>query len=253
MNARHPVTRRRPAAVARLLVALLLAAGLGALTVAPAQAAAYRFWGFFTESGTSWTFAQKGPDQTVPADGTVDGWRFAVADETSSRFPRATPTFDELCSTTPKQDGLKRVGLVVDFGRAADSESASTPPEPTARCASVPTQASSTDVLKSVGELRIEGGLVCAVSGYPASGCGGEVKEVSSAAAAADTPVQLTLPGAATSSAPATAAGQAVADGAAAGTSAGTVVAYVVAALAIVAVLVVVLLRSRARARRGEH
>src|SRR5690242_13169147 len=61
----------------RVLLATVVAACRSVLTLAPAQAAAYRYWGFYQLTGTTWAFAQKGPDQTVPKDGAVDGWRFA--------------------------------------------------------------------------------------------------------------------------------------------------------------------------------
>ena len=46
-------------------------------------------------------------------------------------------------------------------------------------------------MLAAVAGVRAEKGLVCAVDSRPATGCGGEVKEVSPEAKAADTPVQL--------------------------------------------------------------
>jgi len=234
----------------RVVLALLFAACLGALTVAPAQAAAYRFWGFYQLENGSWVFAQKGPDQTTPAEGSVEGWRFAVADESSTRFPRATLTFEQVCGSTPAEAGKKRVAVVVDFGRAADSEEATTPPEPKAVCAVVPTAGTSTDVLRAAGELRVEKGLICSVAGYPATGCGGEVKQVSAEAKAADTPVTIAAPGA-TSSAATTAAEPAPANAATeptSGTSGGTTAAYVVAGLVLLALIAYLVYRSRTRA-----
>jgi hypothetical protein len=240
----------------RLVLAVLLAGAFAALTLAPAQAAAYRYWGFYQLTDGKWAFAQKGPDQTVPADGSVEGWRFAVGDAQSTRLPRAVLTFDELCGSTPAAAGQKRVGLVVDFGRAADAaDGSATPPEPTARCATVPTDGTSTDVLAKAGELRIEKGLVCAVAGYPATDCGGEVKQVSAQAKAADTPVTIAAPSAATttpaSTSPATAAASpdtAAPATQAASSSAGTVTAYVVVAIALLALIAYLVVRSRRRA-----
>ena len=233
----------------RVVLSLLLAGVFAALTIAPAQAAAYRYWGFYQLSDGAWAFAQKGSDQTVPADGAVEGWRFAVGDEQSTRFPRAVLTFDQLCGATPSAAGQKRVGLVVDYGRPADSADGATPPAPTAHCASVPTAATSTDVLATAGALRTEKGLVCAVAGYPATGCGGEVKEVSAEAQAADTPITIAAPADATKT-PAAAATPISAQPAAqnTATSAGTVTAYVVAALAVLALIAYLVLRSRRRA-----
>jgi hypothetical protein len=242
-----PVAHRRSLRVA--LVALL-AAAFGLLTIAPAQAASYRFWGFYQLSNGAWAFAQKGPEQTVPKDGAVDGWRFAVSD--GSRQPRAVLTFEQICGTTPAASGKKRVGLVVDYGRPADADQGGTPPAPTAKCAVVGTDATSLDVLRAAGELRVEKGLVCGVNGYPATGCGGEVKSVSKEAAAPDTPVSIAAPaatptasavaGPAQSQQPAQAAGNA--------TSAGTWAAYIVVALLVVALIAYFFVRSRAGARQ---
>ncbi|WP_374969451.1 SCO2322 family protein [Terrabacter sp. BE26] len=236
----------------RMLLAAVVAACLSALTLAPAQAAAYRYWGFYQLTGTSWAFAQKGPDQTVPKDGAVDGWRFAVADETSTRYPRAVLTFDQLCGSTPAQSGKKRVGLVLDFGRPADAADGATPPQPRALCTVVDTGASSAAVLAVAGGVRTEKGLVCAVAGYPTSDCGGAVKEVSAAAKAKDEPVTIAAPSA-TPSASATASGAGASDVASSAstatssTSGGSVAAYVVAGLLLLALIGYLLVRSRAR------
>jgi hypothetical protein len=227
------------------VLSLLLAGAFAVLTIAPAQAAAYRYWGFYELSNGAWVFAQKGPDQTVPADGSVEGWRFAVGDEQSTRLPRAVLTFDQLCGATPAAAGQKRVGLVVDFGRPADSADTTTPPAPTALCASVPTDATSTDVLAKAGALRTEKGLVCAVAGYPATDCGGEVKEVSAAAKAADTPVTIAAPADATKTPAAATPISAQPTSQATSSSAGTVAAYVVAALAVLALVGYLVARSR--------
>ncbi len=248
----------------RGLLATLVALALAVLTIAPAQAAAYRYWGFYQLTDGAWAYAQKGPDQTTPKDGTVEGWRYAIGDETSSRLPRAVLTFDELCATTPAEDGKKRVGLVVDYGRTADSADDATPPEPAATCAVVSTDGTSSDVLATAGQLRVEGGLVCAVAGYPATDCGGEVKEVSREAAAPDTAVQIAAPGAAATPTTSEASPSATAsDGAtpsatesvpavatpattAADTTSGTSwAAYVIAALILLGLIAALVLRSR--------
>ncbi len=257
-----PARRRR----VRGLLATLVALALAVLTIAPAQAAAYRYWGFYQLTDGAWAYAQKGPDQTTPEDGTVEGWRYAIGDESSSRLPRAVLTFDELCASTPAQDGKKRVGLVIDYGRSADSAGSATPPAPTASCAVVATDGTSSDVLATAGQLRVEGGLVCAVAGYPAADCGGEVKEVSREAAAPDTAIQIAVPGAASTptttptptttteaSPSATATAPAVDDPAttAADTSSGTSwAAYVLAVLVLLALIAALVLRSR-RASTG--
>ena len=238
------IVRRAPI---RVLLAAVVAACLSVLTLAPAQAAAYRYWGFYQLTGTTWAFAQKGPDQTVPKDGSVEGWRFAVADETSTRYPRAVLNFDQLCGSTPAQSGKKRVGLVLDFGRPADAADGATPPQPRAVCAVVDTSASSAAVLAVAGGVRTEKGLVCAVAGYPTSDCGGAVKEVSAAAKAKDEPVTIAAPSATPSATPAGASDVASSATSGTSTSGGTVAAYVVVGLLLLALVAYLLVRSRAR------
>jgi hypothetical protein len=248
-----PVSCARRAPL-RVVFAALVAACLCALTTAPAHAAAYRFWGFYQLTDGAWTFAQKGSDQTVPADGSVDGWRFAVADEASTRFPRAVLTFDQICGSTAAQDGKKRVGLVVDFGRSADSADGATPPEPKAVCAVVDKDATSTTVLAAAGEVRAEKGLVCGVAGYPASDCGGAVKTVSAEAKAPDEPITIAAPGATPTTSAATptaAATDTNVPGTPVTADSGTnVAAYVIAAIALLALVGYLLARSRTRARQ---
>lgn len=244
-----PRARRAPL---RVVLAALVAACLSALTVAPAHAAAYRFWGFYQLTDGAWTFAQKGSDQTVPADGSVDGWRFAVADEASTRFPRGVLTFEQICGSTPAQDGKKRVGVVVDFGRSADSADGATPPEPKAVCAVVDKDATSTAVLATAGEVRAEKGLVCGVAGYPTTDCGGAVKQVSAEAKAPDQQVTIAAPAVTpTATSPSAAGTDTNVPGSQPTPESGTnVAAYVVAALALLALLGYLVARSRSRARQ---
>jgi hypothetical protein len=185
-------TTRPVVAVPSLVAAVLLALVAAVVApAAPASAAAYRYWGYFQLQDATWAFASKGPDQLTPADGAVEGWRFAVAGETDARLPRATATFADLCGDTAAQDGKKRVGVVIDYGRTADSEDGKEPPAPVGKCAVVDTKATGAEVLAAVASVRAEAGLVCGIDDQPATGCGGEVKEVSPEAKATDTPVPL--------------------------------------------------------------
>ena len=228
-NLSHP----RAAALAAV-VGLLLAV----LLPASAQAATFRYWGYFQSSGDSWQFATKGADQTKPADGSVEGWRFAVGTEGDTRMPRATATFEELCGDTEAEAGQKRVGIVIDYGRAADHEDGAEPPAPVGHCAQVDTAATGAEVLSDVAEVRSQDSLVCAVDQVPTKGCGGEVKNVSAAAKAADTPVELQTEQASASSP----------DGAKAedeGSRTGTWIGIGVAVLAVAALAVTALVRRR--------
>jgi hypothetical protein len=179
----------------RAAVILILSAAAGGMLAAQAQAAAYRYWGYFHLAKGTWAFAQTGPAQAVPAEGSVEGWRFAVADQSSVRTPRATPTFEALCAGTAAVQGTKRVGLVIDFGRPADSADGSAPPAARVACVKVPTTATGSDVLVAAGAtLRLSKSLTCAIDGWPAVGCGESVAVVPAAAARADTRITITAP-----------------------------------------------------------
>lgn len=197
-----PRLRRAPLAwvfVLALLSPALAAAPAGAATgetSAPetggADASGFRFWGYFHLADGEWAFAETGPDGFEPADGDVEGWRYASATAEDPRFPRATPTFEDICGATEAGDGEKRVGFVIDAGRAADGEGGATPPEPRAECAVVDEAANGADALAAVAEVRGDaGGLTCALDGYPESGCGDPVAAMSPEALQPDEQVEL--------------------------------------------------------------
>ncbi|HEX7535793.1 MAG TPA: SCO2322 family protein [Dermatophilaceae bacterium] len=186
-----------PSRMARAAVILILVTLAGGLAAAPAQAASYRYWGYFHLTKGAWAFAQTGPAQALPADGTVEGWRFAVADESSVRTPRALPTFKALCAGTAVKSGDKRVGLVIDYGRPADAVKGDTakPPAPQAVCVTAPVKATGSDVLVAGGAtLRLDKGITCGLDGWPAAGCGEPVAPVPAAAAAPDTKIVIAAP-----------------------------------------------------------
>lgn len=184
----HQTRRRSTLGVLALALAMLLG-----LAAAPgASAATYRFWGYYQLKGSTWAFATKGADQVKPADGSIEGWRYAVGDESSSRTPRGTVTFDQVCKDTKAADGKKRVAVVIDYGRTADADTG-TPAAPRAACAQVPSAATGAQVLAAVASVRSEKGLVCGVDSWPTAGCGGEVKSVSAAAKAADGKVNIAV------------------------------------------------------------
>src|SRR5690606_5275966 len=119
-----------------------------------------------------------GPSLVRPEDGSVQGFRFAVsADSQDASQPRRAPDFGKICADTPAKDGSKRVALVIDPGTAADAPDGETPPALRTACARVPKDASSAEALASVAKpLRYDtSAMLCAISGYPASGCGEQV------------------------------------------------------------------------------
>jgi hypothetical protein len=185
----------RHAAPLRAAVILFLVTLAGGIVAAPAQAASYRYWGYFHLTKGAWAFAQTGAAQAVPANGAVEGWRFAVADESSIRTPRATPTFAALCTGVAAKAGTKHVALVLDFGRPADSADGATPPAAKATCVTVPDKATGADILVAGGAtLRVSKSLDCAIDGWPATGCGEAVANVSAAAISPDTKITIAAP-----------------------------------------------------------
>lgn len=167
------MTDRRRSVCATALVAVALTL-VGLVVAAPAaDATSYRYWTYWLGGTGDWAFSSQGAARRPP-DGTVEGWRFAVSETAgSSQTPRVASSFDAICGGTTPVDGKKRVGLVLDFGVTADAPGGSTPPDgPVARCVVVPNTATGYDVLVSATTIRTEDGLVCALAGYPRTGCG---------------------------------------------------------------------------------
>ncbi|MFD8629516.1 SCO2322 family protein [Streptomyces hygroscopicus] len=148
---------------------------------APAQAAdGYRYWSFWQRGGDSggWTYSTQGPSSARPGDGDTIGFRFAVSEDSDDATrPRGTADFAAVCADTPAKDGTKRVAVVLDFGTAADAPDHRTPPAPRTECARVGEDASAGEALAAVAKpLRYNSAaLLCAIAGYPESGCGDKV------------------------------------------------------------------------------
>lgn len=186
-------SRTRGARVAAALVVAVLATISLLASAGSAEAANYRYWGYYSWTKGSWAFSTKGPAQTNPADGSVEGWRFAVSAATGSpRVPRADGNFAEICAGTKAATGKKRVAVVIDPGLPADAPAGDKPPAPRGACALVDPAASGAQVLAAVANDRVEKGLVCAVDGYPSKGCGDQVS--ANPPAGADAKVALALP-----------------------------------------------------------
>lgn len=163
---------RRRAAALLLLVPFLLG------SVGQAQAAGYRYWSFWERDGDQWTYATQGPSTTRPSDGEVQGFRFSVSEDSGDATkPRGTADFATICAKTPARDGGKRVALVIDFGTTTDAPSGGTPPAARTACAAVAPDATTADALASVAKpLRYDtNALLCAIAGYPRTGCGEQV------------------------------------------------------------------------------
>ncbi|MFJ4960945.1 SCO2322 family protein [Streptomyces sp. NPDC088729] len=160
------------------LSAALLACSAVLLGAGGAEAAGYRYWSFWEGEGSTWTYATQGPSLLRPDDGAVQGFRFAVSEDSADAArPRRAPDFAAVCAGTPAKDGTKRIAVVIDPGTAADAPDGERPPAPRTACARVAPDASSAQALASVAKpLRYDSSaMLCAISGYPASGCGEQV------------------------------------------------------------------------------
>lgn len=171
---------RRFASTVGAVLALVVAAScvLGFLSARRAEAdTAYRYWAFYIANGSTWNYSSRGPVAEHPVDGEVQGWRFAVQlDRTGELTPRATPDFDQLCGSTPAISGELRVGIVLDFGTAADAPTGEHPPaQVVSGCVHVDSGSSGADVLQAAvgaSNLRIgSSGLLCGIDGYPKTEC----------------------------------------------------------------------------------
>ncbi|MEU0689105.1 SCO2322 family protein [Streptomyces uncialis] len=161
-----------------MLLALLAAVTAVTAAAAPAQAAGYRYWSFWDLTDGTWTYANQGPSIARPGDGDVQGFRFAVSENAQDAAkPRGPHDFAAICGATDARDGTKRVALVVDFGTRADATGGENPPAPRTACARVAEDATSAEALASVAEpLRYDSNaLLCAIDGYPRTGCGEQV------------------------------------------------------------------------------
>ncbi|MEU5250474.1 SCO2322 family protein [Streptomyces longwoodensis] len=172
------MTRRATTLLLTGVLTGALTALLCALAAAPAGATGYRYWSFWERTGDGWAYATQGPATSRPADGSVQGFRFAVSEDSADASrPRGAASFAEVCAGTPAREGSKRVALVIDFGTAADAPEGETPPAARTACARVAGDASTAEALAAVAKpLRYDtNALLCAIADYPKRGCGEQV------------------------------------------------------------------------------
>lgn len=164
------------------LTAVTLAALATLVTnTAPAGASAeggFTFWGYYHLRNGTWEASQEGAGSITPREGVVEGFRYATTTETEfNRPPRVDTSFAEICGDAEAPDGRKRVALVIDYGTVEDAANGGKPPPAEGHCAVVPEGFSTQQALESVASLRIED-FICAINGYPETGCGEQVSNV---------------------------------------------------------------------------
>ena len=162
-------------AVLSTLVVLLGTASAPAV----AESSGYRYWSFWTQSDQDeWRYASQGPTALRPSDGKVVGFRFTVSESaqgaSDGNKPRGQADFTKICSDTEPEPDRKRVAVVIDPGTENDAPADETPPRPKTVCAQLEKDGSAADALaQTAPPLRYDSsGLLCAIAGYPNSGCG---------------------------------------------------------------------------------
>jgi hypothetical protein len=161
----------------RALAAFIGIAMVAMTSIAPAAQAetAYRYWTYWQGNAGSWQFATQGSATSNPADGAVEGWRFAISGATGGieAQPSLNPltAFTDLCGSTPPIGGKKRIALIVDPGYASEAPEGEEPISAVSTCVVANADASGYDILRSQLPVRVEGGLVCGIGGYPAVEC----------------------------------------------------------------------------------
>ncbi|WP_374492503.1 SCO2322 family protein [Streptomyces sp. ICN903] len=162
------------------VLAGVFTAVLSAVGAAPAHAAGYRYWSFWERNSGQWTYATQGPGTLRPEDGDVLGFRFAVSEDSAEADkPRGAGDFEEICGGTEAGEGSKRIALSVDFGTRADAPGGEKPPRGRTECAHVPEDGTAAEALAAVLKpLRYNSdSLLCAIAGYPRTGCGEQVSD----------------------------------------------------------------------------
>lgn len=137
----------------------------------PARAAGVAFWGYWQAKDGTWSFATTGPAQAHPADGAVEGWRFARSSGSTGTPPRIRPDFAAICGAAGDGSGHARAGhklvaVVIDYGEQADAPRGQQPPPTRRYCADVAKKASGTDVLAAVRPRADKSGLICAIDEF---------------------------------------------------------------------------------------
>ncbi len=147
-----------------------------------AESSGYRYWSFWQrEEGGSWSYATEGPATQRPEDGDVLGFRFALSEDSDQADkPRGAVRFAAACDGTKTAKDSKRVAVRIDFGTRADAPGGESGDPPAARtgCARIPENGTAADALAEVASpLRYNSdALLCAIDGYPATGCGEQAK-----------------------------------------------------------------------------
>lgn len=162
------------------LIATLFATLLSQTLIPSANAASkgWRYWGYYQAApkATAWKAAMTGPTVDI-ADGSVEGWIFTFSsDDIPSTPPSVKPNFTSICGKTKAQAGLKRIGLVIDFGGKAYAPKGEKVQKTIVRCVLTSKDSQGIDVLaQEINVRQADSGLICGFNNYPAKECGVEI------------------------------------------------------------------------------
>jgi hypothetical protein len=162
------------------LVAAIIATFLSHTLIPSADAASkgWRYWGYYQAApkATAWKAAMTGPTVDI-ADGSVEGWIFTFSsDDLPSTPPSIKPNFATICGKTKAQAGLKRIGLVIDFGGKSYAPKGEKVQKTIVRCVITSKDSQGIDVLaQEITVRQADSGLICGFNNYPAKECGVEI------------------------------------------------------------------------------
>lgn len=163
-----------------IATAAIIAAIFTQIATIPAEAASkgWRYWGYYQAAAneSTWKAAMTGPTVDI-ADGSVEGWIFTFSnDDIPQTPPTVKPSFKQICGTTKAEAGLKRVGLVIDFGGKSYAPKGEKIARTIVRCVLTAKESQGIDVLAQEIKVRqADSGLICGFNGYPAKECGVEI------------------------------------------------------------------------------
>ena len=159
-------------------LALILTTSFAFVSPADAAGKGWRYWGYYqvAPGAKTWTAAMTGPTVDVQ-DGAVEGWSFVFdASDVPTTAPSRKPDFASICQRVKADKNLKRIALVVDFGRSAYAPKGEKVPVSFTRCVQIAKSAQGIDVLGKAVKIRAaDSGLICGLNGYPAKECGVEI------------------------------------------------------------------------------
>jgi len=157
---------------------LLLTTSFAFTAPANASGKGWRYWAYYKAAPgeKTWTAAMTGPTVDVK-DGAVEGWSFVFdASDVPTVAPSAKPDFNAICRRVKADKDLKRVALVVDFGRSAYAPKGEKVQKSFTKCVQIAKSAQGIDVLGQAVKIRAaNSGLICGINGYPAKECGVEI------------------------------------------------------------------------------